>query len=64
MTYIPNGELNIKWSVHQALLTKVSSGDANDNYRATHLNCMDCPVHLKTSDEEWYRMLNDIDGTA
>lgn len=42
----------------------MNSGDANGNFRTTCLNCMECTVHLGTYDKEWYRILNDMDGTA
>lgn len=62
MQYLHDGKFNIKGAIHRALMTRESGGDINGNYKSTRLDCMNCPVHLNTSDEEWKRILSDIDG--
>lgn len=61
MTYLPNGEYNVKGAIHRAMMTVEN---VYGNYRDTRLDCSNCPVHLNTSPEEWARILSDMDGTA
>lgn len=49
-----NGKPNIEGMLHRAYLT-------NEKGR---LCCTECPVHLGLSDEEYNRILREIDGQA
>lgn len=63
MVYLPDGKFNVKGAIHRALMTKESYGGPDNKYKSTWMDCRNCPVHLNISDEEWARILSDMDGT-
>lgn len=55
-----DGKPNIKGMLHQQMMT-VHRKSIHGDY--SFLDCQNCPVTLNVSEEEWQRMLNEIDGT-